>query len=152
MSAQGYRVQLELWKILLDDCRWNNMDGPWAPSVFNPARQVTPDLPCECAWPHACPTQTSTPFLCPGPLTAFQCAPLLLPNACAAPASSAAFSDLLCLLSPSGHLNSTSGCPSSQQKNRCSDLRQSQAVAADMLGQHVAITATSLHSPLICDR
>ncbi|DBA96280.1 TPA: hypothetical protein ACH3X3_002462 [Trebouxia sp. C0006] len=35
---KGYRLQLELWKVLLEDSRWIGMEGPMAPSQFNPAR------------------------------------------------------------------------------------------------------------------
>ena len=37
-NLQGYRVQLEIWKVLLEDSRWFGMTGPLDPAKFNPSR------------------------------------------------------------------------------------------------------------------
>ena len=39
-KLQGYKVQLELWKVLLEDSRWRGMTGPFDPTKFNPSRSV----------------------------------------------------------------------------------------------------------------
>ncbi len=38
--VQGFKVQVELWKILHEDPRWLGAQGPLAPTRFNPDRWV----------------------------------------------------------------------------------------------------------------
>jgi len=40
MWVQGFKVQVELWKILHEDPRWLGARGPLAPTRFNPDRWV----------------------------------------------------------------------------------------------------------------
>ncbi len=40
MWVQGFKVQVELWKILHEDPRWLGAQGPLAPTRFNPDRWV----------------------------------------------------------------------------------------------------------------
>lgn len=61
MRSQGYRLQLELWKVLLEDSRWIGMEGPMAPSQFNPARSP-PHLLCTTHDPLLPPPPPALPF------------------------------------------------------------------------------------------
>ena len=38
---QGHKIQVELWKILEEDARWNNVEPELAPTKFNPDRHVS---------------------------------------------------------------------------------------------------------------
>lgn len=54
--VQGYRVHLEMWKVLLEDCRWVGMTGPLDPTLFNPSRWVVSQsalttAASSCFWP-----------------------------------------------------------------------------------------------------
>lgn len=45
---QGYRVHLELWKVLLEDVRWVGMSGPLDPTKFNPSRSIIISYTLHC--------------------------------------------------------------------------------------------------------
>lgn len=46
--VQGYRVHLEIWKVLLEDCRWVGMSGPLDPTNFNPSRSTMLSVTFHC--------------------------------------------------------------------------------------------------------
>ena len=46
--VQGYRVHLEIWKVLLEDCRWVGMSGPLDPTNFNPSRSTMLSFTFHC--------------------------------------------------------------------------------------------------------
>ena len=40
LFVQGYKLALEMWKVLEEDQRWAGLTGDFAPDVFNPDRHV----------------------------------------------------------------------------------------------------------------
>ena len=40
VCRQGSKIQLELWKLLEEDARWNDAESELAPAKFNPDRQA----------------------------------------------------------------------------------------------------------------